>query len=570
MTTRKTNLLGLCALLAFTLLGGASVVFATSTANLFFNINASDSASYSTSAPRVWNDLSTSSRNGQILGTSGLIYNGTTKALEFPGGTNSTNSLGYVDMGSGFANFGSGITIEFEGHFGAVNQAWERVFDFGNGDASNNIWVGVFGEAGRQNSLAIEIFHGSIGKNRCISAGNILDADTFAKWVITLDGTTCRMYKDGVEVDTEVGQVTMTNDGSSLGSAYPSLPININRTRNYIGRSNWGGDAAFDGALKYVRIYTSALTAAQVADNATTYTLTYATSDSDTGAAPAAITGNGLVTLASNTGSLVKAGHTFGGWATSSGQTTALGSPYNLTANITLHPVWTLNSYTVTYEEHGGSLVPNGSFTHGGSLSYPTPPTRAGFTFDGWFLAATGGTAQTASAIAAGNASITLHAQWSAVPATTTPSPVTPAAPTPTTTTIASTTPTTPATTVNPSSSGTRQGVRTVVIPGFTPGETLQLIVGPNGTPRTVTADANGNVTFTVRLSSTDKDSVLIQAIGKSRSVKKEVRFADSVTALPKTGSETSGLVFFGFIALAGGTTILMSRKRRGTLRRVP
>lgn len=565
MKTRMTKAISLSALLAFTLLAGASAVYATSTADLFFNINASDSASYSTSAPTAWNDLSAARRNGQILGTTGPTYNGTTKALQFPGGTNSTNSLGYVDMGSGFANFGSGITIEFEGHFGAVNQAWERVFDFGNGDANNNIWVGVFGEAGRQNSLAIEIFHGSSGRTRCISAGNILVANTFAKWVITLDGTTCRMYKDGVEVDTEVGQVSMTNDPSSLGSAYPSLPLNVTRTKNYIGRSNWGGDAAFDGALKYVRIYTSALTAQQVSDNAATYTLTYATSGFDSGTAPAAITGNGLVTLASNSGNLVKAGHSFAGWATSSGQTTALSSPYNLTANITLHPVWTADSYTVTYEEHGGSSVPNGSFTYGGSLSYPTPPTRAGFNFDGWFLAATGGTPQTASAIAAGNASITLHAQWSVVPATTTNSPAAPTVPTPTTTTTA---PTTPTTTTNPIPSGTRQGVRTVVIPGFTPGETLQLIVGPNGTPRMVTADANGNVTFTVRLSSTDQDSVLIQAIGKSRSVRKEVRFAESITALPETGVASSRLAFLGVIALMSGATILISRRRKNLLRR--
>lgn len=50
-------------------------------------------------------------------------------------------------MGSGFSNCGSGPTIEFEAHFGAAKQGWERIFDFGNGPASDNVWIGVFGES---------------------------------------------------------------------------------------------------------------------------------------------------------------------------------------------------------------------------------------------------------------------------------------------------------------------------------------------------------------------------------------------------------------------------------------
>lgn len=490
MTSTVTKPLRLGALLAIFVLAGSSVVFATATTNLFFNINASDSGSYSASTPRAWNDLSTNARNGAVVGTTGLTYNGTTKALEFPGGTNSTNSLGYVDMGDGFNNFGSGITIEFEGHFGAANLGWERVFDFGNGPASDNIWVGVFGETGRQNSLAIEIFHGSTGKNRCISAGNILVANTFAKWAITLDGATCRMYKDGVEVDTEVGQVTMTNDSSSLGSAYPSLPLTINRTENYIGRSNWGLDPAFDGALKYVRIYTSALSAADITANATTYTLTYATSGFDSGTAPAAVTGNGLITLTTNTGNLVKAGHTFGGWATSAGQTTAISGSYNLTANITLHPVW----------------IPDATTTI-------APP------------------------------------------------PVVPAPTTSTTVSPTTTTTTTPSTSALPSRPRQGTGFRTAVLDGFTPGETVELVIGPNGKTRTVTADETGTVRFTVRLRSTDDGSVQVRASGRTRVVRKEIRLTDPPQMLPATGTTNASHLLLGALLFATGAATLRTRR---------
>lgn len=127
-------------LVALIVAASTSAVFAVTSSDLFFNVNASDPGSYSTSTPGTWTDLSATGRNGTIYGT--LNYNSGTGALEFPG-----NAGSYVDMGSGFNNFGSGITIEFEGHFGAINSGWERIFDFGRGEGADNIWVGVFGES---------------------------------------------------------------------------------------------------------------------------------------------------------------------------------------------------------------------------------------------------------------------------------------------------------------------------------------------------------------------------------------------------------------------------------------
>ncbi|WP_114128453.1 InlB B-repeat-containing protein [Aurantimicrobium sp. MWH-Uga1] len=414
MLKRNTTALSLTTV--FVLLG-SSAVHAVSASDLFLNLVASDSGSYDSSTPGTWRDLSSFNRNGTITGS--LNYNNATGALEFPNsGASNLGSNSYVDMGSGFNNFGSGITIEFEGHFGATNQAWERIFDFGNGPAADNIWVGVLGESSNPNELAIEIFHGANGKSRCISTNQALlnngQAGVFAKFVITLDGSKCRMYKNGAEIDTAVGQVSFFNDSNDLGSTYTSLPLNVIRNNNYIGRSNWGTDASFNGAIKYVRIYTAAITSAEAASNAASYTLTYSATGSTSGSAPASRTGNGLITLDGNSGSLAKPGYTFTGWADSANQTNGTTGSYNLIANTTLYPAFAVNTYNVTYIEQGGSAVNDGTFTHGGSLTYPTNPTKTGHSFLGWFAASSGGTARSASDVSAGNASVTLYAQWSA------------------------------------------------------------------------------------------------------------------------------------------------------------
>lgn len=394
-----------------------SIVNALNSGSLYFNINAGDSGSYSSSNPTTWRDLSPTGRNGTIVNSP--TFNSVTGALDFTNntGSSSLSTNAYVDMGSGFSNFGSGITIEFEGHFGSVNQAWERIFDFGNGAESNNIWVGVLGESSNPNELAIEIFYGATGQGRCISTGQALlnngQAGVFAKFVITLDGSKCRMYKNGSEINTAVGVMSFFNDPNDLGSTYNSLPLNVTRSNNYIARSNWPTDASFNGAIKYVRIYTEAISSSDVTNNSTSYTLTYSDSGSDSGTPPSTQTGNGFVTLASNSGNLSKANHTFIGWASSANQSTALSGSYNLTSNSTLYPVFALNTYTVTYLENGGSTVTDGSFTHGGPLTFPSNPDRAGYTFLGWFDSSSGGTPRTASSIAAANTSVTLNAQWS-------------------------------------------------------------------------------------------------------------------------------------------------------------
>jgi len=112
---------------------------------------------------------------------------------------------------------------------------------------------------------------------------------------------------------------------------------------------------------------------------------------------------------------MIKTGHTFTGWSTTNGGAVNVTGPYSPTSSITLYAAWSIDSYTVTFTSNGGSAVTPGSFTYGGNVSAPTPPTRAGYTFTGWFTNSSGGTALNFPYIPGGTSAIELHAQWSAI-----------------------------------------------------------------------------------------------------------------------------------------------------------
>ena len=68
----------------------------------------------------------------------------------------------------------------------------------------------------------------------------------------------------------------------------------------------------------------------------------------------------------------------------------------NLTAdkNFTLYIHWKPNTYTVTFNRNGGPANGSSSVTatYNAAMPSATMPTRAGYTFDGYYDAASGGT----------------------------------------------------------------------------------------------------------------------------------------------------------------------------------
>ncbi len=129
------------------------------------------------------------------------------------------------------------------------------------------------------------------------------------------------------------------------------------------------------------------------------------------------------VTFDSNYGTLTtptRTGYTFTGWYTAaSGGTRVTASTKVTTANNhTLYARWTPKTFTITFNSNGGSTVASKTVTYNSTYGTLTSPSRNGFTFQGWYTAASGGTKVTASTKVTITANQTLYAQWKGKPIT--------------------------------------------------------------------------------------------------------------------------------------------------------
>ncbi|NBR65349.1 MAG: DUF4082 domain-containing protein, partial [Actinobacteria bacterium] len=107
-----------------------------------------------------------------------------------------------------------------------------------------------------------------------------------------------------------------------------------------------------------------------------------------------------------------RAGYTFQGWSATDGGE-AVSFPYSPVTDVTLYAKWSADGHTVTFNSKGGSVVSAGSFVTAGSLTAPTPPTRSGYTFQGW-SASDGGSAVSFPYSPGVVTDVTLYAKWSA------------------------------------------------------------------------------------------------------------------------------------------------------------
>jgi uncharacterized repeat protein (TIGR02543 family) len=108
----------------------------------------------------------------------------------------------------------------------------------------------------------------------------------------------------------------------------------------------------------------------------------------------------------------VKTGYAFKGWYTTA-TGAALYSAVTISGARTFYAQFTANSYTVTWNGNGGADQTS-SQTYGTALTLPDAPTRVGYTFDGWYTAADGGTQVTDTTIFTNAAATTYYAHWTA------------------------------------------------------------------------------------------------------------------------------------------------------------
>ncbi len=119
------------------------------------------------------------------------------------------------------------------------------------------------------------------------------------------------------------------------------------------------------------------------------------TFDSQGGSAVGPATGVVSNTMINEPPAQTKAGFTFAGWYKDTLGTDAWNFATDVvTSDMTLYAKWTANAqeqYTVAFDSQGGSTVePATGVVSGNTISEPPAPTKAGYTFEGWYRDADG------------------------------------------------------------------------------------------------------------------------------------------------------------------------------------
>ena len=189
----------------------------------------------------------TSSITDSIGGITATYTSGATSTvadgLYLSGSGTSDGNSPYVNL-QGF-NTGGGMSFEVYMKFNSSGN-YARILDFGvsNGSGANNLLLCRFGTSSQLywgiNSDGIQVTTGS----------------TITNGVLT----------HIVGIMSTSGVLTLYQDGSLCGTGSTTKYTVQSRTNMWIGRSNWGSDAALAGNIHYVRVYDSELSSSDVTE----------------------------------------------------------------------------------------------------------------------------------------------------------------------------------------------------------------------------------------------------------------------------------------------------------------
>jgi len=190
---------------------------------------------------------------GEMLNPNGVYTGGVT--LNQSGALTSDSAItldgvgGYVNLPTMTWFNGGDFTIE--GWVNpAANQNWQRLVDFSNGSASDNVLIAA--SQGTTGIPRMDIYHGSTGHEIVAGIGAIA-LNQWTHVVVTWQASS--------------GTASLYINGSLSATATGWAPTNVVRSNNYIGRSPWSADSYFKGGMDEVAIYAYALSATQVANH---------------------------------------------------------------------------------------------------------------------------------------------------------------------------------------------------------------------------------------------------------------------------------------------------------------
>ncbi len=183
--------------------------------------------------------------NGTLQGT-GVTFDTVNKTVGTASvaftGTDSTNTP-HIDVANLPASLTNQSALSFSFWFRSNNTGnFGRIFDFGNDAASNNIIVFIYA-----NNLGFSVYNGNVaGNDLNVFPGVNDNVWRHCVWVLTPG--TWNIYINGLLHATR----TSVN-----------FPQNVERTINYIGKSNWA-DSGYNGNIDDFRMYKEALTQEKV------------------------------------------------------------------------------------------------------------------------------------------------------------------------------------------------------------------------------------------------------------------------------------------------------------------
>jgi len=146
--------------------------------------------------------------------------------------------------------FGVAMSFCADVQFTSFANSWARVFDFANGNPSNNIFLS---QTGTTNTLSFAYYNG--GTEYLLQISNFWHANVWQSVCGTITSTgLMAIYLNG------------TLAGTFQGGVQPPV---VQLNYNYIGRSNWaapseGSDGFFAGYIDNFRMYSYALNSSEV------------------------------------------------------------------------------------------------------------------------------------------------------------------------------------------------------------------------------------------------------------------------------------------------------------------
>ncbi|MFN0135515.1 MAG: LamG-like jellyroll fold domain-containing protein, partial [Phycisphaerae bacterium] len=154
----------------------------------------------------------------------------------------------HVDVPDGAYFTGTAFTVEAWVR-PDVHASSQRVIDFGNGPASNNIILAASTQTNGRPSATIYV-----GGNAFTLTAPGINAIPLKQW-----SHLAMTYNGGAN-----GTLRLYVNGTQVGSRSASAPVNVARTSCFIGRSNFASDAFFDGLIDDVRIWSVARSASDI------------------------------------------------------------------------------------------------------------------------------------------------------------------------------------------------------------------------------------------------------------------------------------------------------------------